>query len=82
MESILTQLTAAEERVPCKWDPSLEADMRQLKGRKYLLAANFRDNEDLLPHVIVQLWHLLAILPQDSVFVSVYESNSEDSTGA
>ena len=67
--------------MPCKWDPSLEADMRQLKGRKYLLAANFRDNEDLLPHVIVQLWHLLAILPQGSVFVSVYESNSEDSTG-
>lgn len=81
MESLVTQLQATEEMVGCGWDASLEADLRQLKGHKYLLAANFRNNEGLLPHVIVQLWHLLAILPQGSVFVSVYESGSEDSTG-
>ena len=53
-----------------------------LKGRKYLIAANFKDNEELLPHVIVQIWHLLAILPQGSAFLSIYESGSSDSTGA
>ena len=82
IESITTQLLAAEEIVPCGWDPSLEADLRQLKPHKYLLAANFHNNEELLPHVIVQLWHILAILPKGSVFLSVYESDSEDSTGA
>ena len=76
-----THLSNLEKEVSCPWDPSLEADLPLLKGQKYLIAANFRNNEDLLPHAIVQIWHLLAILPQGSAFVSIYESDSTDSTG-
>ena len=81
VESVATHLSNLEKQVSCPWDPTLEADLLLLKGQKYLIAANFRNNEDLLPHLIVQLWHLLAILPQGSAFVSVYESGSTDSTG-
>lgn len=81
VESVATHLSSLGHQVSCAWDPSLEADLPLLKGQKYLIAANFRNNEDLLPHVIVQLWHLLAILPQGSAFVSIYESGSIDSTG-
>ena len=81
VESVATHLSNLEKQVACPWDPTLEADLPLLKGQKYLIAANFRNNEDLLPHLIVQLWHLLAILPQGSAFVSVYESGSTDSTG-
>lgn len=81
VESLVAQLLAVEEMVPCHWDATLETDLRKLKGKKFMVAANFRNNEELLPHVIVQLWHLLAILPQGSTFLSIYESGSEDSTG-
>lgn len=81
VESVAAQLSQLERQVACPWDPSLEADLPLLKGRKYLIAANFRNNEELLPHVIVQIWHLLAILPQGSTFLSIYESDSSDSTG-
>lgn len=81
VESIATHLSNLEKQISCPWDPSLEADLPLLKGQKYLIAANFRNNEELLPHLIVQLWHLLAILPQGSAFVSIYESGSTDSTG-
>ena len=81
VESVATHLSNLETQVSCPWDASLESDLPLLKGQKYLIAANFRDNEDLLPHLIVQLWHLLAILPQGSAFVSIYESGSTDSTG-
>jgi hypothetical protein len=82
VESVAAQLSQLEKQVSCPWDPTLEADLPLLKGRRYLIAANFRNNEELLPHVIVQIWHLLAILPQGSTFLSIYESDSSDSTGA
>jgi alpha-1,3-mannosyltransferase len=47
-----------------------------------LVAANMHNNEEVLPHFIIQLVHLFAVLPQDSAFLSIYESGSTDSTGA
>lgn len=47
-----------------------------------LLAANVHNNEDLLPHFILQLSHLLSVLPYGTAFLSVYESGSSDASGA
>ena len=82
IESVASEILHTEQQVSCPWDPTLELDLPHLLGQKYLLAANFKNNEELLPHVIIQFWHVLAILPEGSAFVSVYESGSTDSTGA
>ena len=47
-----------------------------------LLAANVHNNEELLPHFILQLSHLLSVLPHGTAFLSVYESGSSDASGA
>ena len=65
----------------CSWDASLDMDRQFLEGKKFLLAANLRDNEEVLPHLIVQLWHTISLLPEESVFVSIYENASSDKTG-
>lgn len=82
IESVAAEIVQTERQVHCPWDPTLELDLPHLNGQKYLLAANFKNNEELLPHAIIQFWHLLAILPEGSAFVSVYESGSTDSTGS
>ena len=46
------------------------------------LHALFRNNEAVLPHIVLQIWRLAALLPQGSLFVSVYESGSTDETGS
>lgn len=40
------------------------------------------NNEEVLPHFILQLIHLFAVLPPETAFLSIYESGSKDSTGA
>ena len=49
--------------------------------KRVLLAANMHDNEELLPHYVAQLIHVLALLPPGSAFLSIYESGSTDATG-
>lgn len=34
-----------------------------------------------MPHLIITLLKVIAVLPPDSVYVSIYESNSKDETG-
>jgi Cryptococcal mannosyltransferase 1 len=46
-----------------------------------LVAANLRDSEALMPHLILQLVALLVYFPQQTVYLSVYESGSRDATG-
>lgn len=50
-------------------------------AERYLVAANMHNNEEVLPHFIIQLVHLFAVLPPESAFLSIYESGSNDSTG-
>ena len=45
------------------------------------MAANMHNNEEVLPHFILQLIHLFAVLPPETAFLSIYESGSTDSTG-
>lgn len=70
-----------EDAGNCSWDASLDIDRELLEGNKYLIAANLKDNEAVLPHLIVQLWHTVSLLPRGSVFVSIYEDQSSDGTG-
>ena len=49
-----------------------------LAGTKWLLAANFRNNAQMMPQFIKQVWLLAALLPANSLYVSIYESGSED----
>ena len=48
----------------------------------YRLPPNMHNNEEVLPHFILQLIHLFAVLPPETAFLSIYESGSTDSTGA
>ena len=57
-------------------------DMRcGLTAGPFFIAANLFNNGDLMPHFITQLLHFIVLLPQHTVYVSVYESNSFDDTG-
>ena len=56
-------------------------DSVSLFAERYLVAANMHNNEEVLPHFILQLIHLFAVLPPDTAFLSIYESGSKDSTG-
>lgn len=56
-------------------------DSTLLLAERYLVAANMHNNEEVLPHFILQLIHLFAVLPPDTAFLSIYESGSKDSTG-
>ena len=47
----------------------------------HMIAMNLYDNAYLMPRIIHQMLSLLAILPHGSAFLSIYESNSGDSTG-
>ena len=52
--------------------------LQALAGTKWLLAANFRNNAEIMPQFIKQVWLLAALLPANSLLVSIYESGSED----
>ncbi len=56
-------------------------DHEMLLAERYLVAANMHNNEEVLPHFILQLIHLFAVLPPETAFLSIYESGSKDSTG-
>ncbi|WWC66738.1 uncharacterized protein I206_100643 [Kwoniella pini CBS 10737] len=49
-------------------------------NEKYFIAANLHDSQDILPSWSTELVKLIDHLGNDNVFVSIYESNSHDST--
>ena len=79
---LLRSIGRATDTARCAWDSSLEESLSALEGRKYLLAAQFNDNPALLPHLFVQLWHTLALLPLGGSFVSMYHNGSSAETGS
>ena len=81
VKGILADLSVAQPVIDCAWDPTLHTTFGAA-DQKYLLAADIHNNEELLPHYIIQLVHLLTVMPHGSTFLSVYESGSTDSTGA
>lgn len=80
VSAVLSALSEAKPVVSCTWDKSLPVNTLAFQG-KVLLAANMHNNEDLLPHFTLQLLQLLIALPRGSAFVSIYESDSKDTTG-
>lgn len=80
LHNVVQQLAYDQSAVRCWLDPTMQLDLH-LGQKKVLLAANMHNNEDLLPHYITQLTHLLSVLPAGSTFLSIYESDSSDSTG-
>ena len=80
LHNVVQQLTYDQSAVRCWLDPTMQLDLH-LGQQKVLLAANMHNNEELLPHYITQLTHLLSVLPPGSAFLSIYESDSSDSTG-
>lgn len=75
--------TATPPDVTCSWDSTLHTSshLGTDGSQKYLIAADMHNNEELLPHFTTQLLHFLALMPTRSVFLSLYESGSTDSTG-
>ena len=47
----------------------------------HMIAMNLYNNAYLMPRIIHQMLSLLATLPHGTAFLSIYESNSGDSTG-
>ena len=78
---LLRSIERTTDSARCAWDTSLEESLSALEGSKYLLAAHFDDDPPLLPHLFVQLWHTLALLPLGSSFVSMYHNGSSAETG-
>ena len=64
--------------IDCFTDSTLP---ESLGGQKIFFASNLHNNEDLLPHYILQLLQLIVRLPVGSSYVSIYESGSTDETG-
>ena len=62
----------------CIEDPTLPDS---INGQRVLLASNLHNNEELLPHFILQLLQFIVSLPAGSSYVSIYESGSTDQTG-
>lgn len=79
MQHALDKLSAAGPSVACSWDSTVHNSLKQISGTNFLLAANFKDNADVLPQIIREIWMLSSILPSSNLFVSVYESGSADS---
>ena len=77
---ILMTLATAKPVVMCNWDSTLSLTPFH-ESNTVLLAANMHNNEELLPHFTLQLLDLLSSVPDNSAFVSIYESGSTDSTG-
>ena len=48
---------------------------------QYMIALNMFNQAPLLPRIIRQILILLTKLPYEAAFVSIYESNSLDTTG-
>lgn len=69
---------ASTNAVPCISDPSLP---QIPEGKRFFIASNLHNNEQLLPHFTLQLLSLLQQLPKGSTYVSIYESGSTDRTG-
>ena len=59
-----------------------DATLSHTIDKRIFLAANLKDNEELMPHFILQLLLSVAAMQRDAVFISVYESGSTDLTGA
>ena len=58
-----------------------DATLSHTIDKRIFLAANLKDNEELMPHFILQLLLSVAAMQTDAVFISVYESGSTDLTG-
>ncbi|KAL6759705.1 cryptococcal mannosyltransferase 1-domain-containing protein [Haematococcus lacustris] len=78
-------LASLGQHMPCRLDLSLPRSLPS--GQHYLVAANLRQNEQLMPHYIKQL--LLVLLEHltetgadhdGTLLVSIYESGSTDAT--
>ena len=59
-----------------------DATLPHTVDKRIFLAANLKDNEELMPHFILQLLLSIAAIQRDAVFISVYESGSTDLTCA
>ncbi|CAK0732893.1 hypothetical protein CVIRNUC_000197 [Coccomyxa viridis] len=57
-----------------------DATLPHTIDKRIFLAANLKDNEELMPHFILQLLLSIAAMHRDAVFISVYESGSTDLT--
>ena len=78
---MITLLTSLQHCLPfLDWWPT-QCMFWPFPAERYLVAANMHNNEEVLPHFILQLIHLFAVLPPETAFLSIYESGSTDSTG-
>ena len=59
----------------CPLDPTLPLSAAAAGG-PVLVAADVSNAERVAPHLIVQAAHLLALLPREQAFLSIYESGS------
>lgn len=71
------QLLLAPKQHTTHSDPNA---INQQQARKYFFAANLHSNAKVAPHFVFSLLQTLLTLSHDNVFVSIFESNSDDNT--
>jgi hypothetical protein len=75
----LATSSAATDLQLCDW---LKEDvMPSARPQKVFVAGLLTNTEALMPHYVLQLLEFSVSLPTGSLFVSIYESGSTDSTG-
>ncbi len=75
----LATSSAATDLQLCDW---LKEDvMPSARPQKVFVAGLLTNTEALMPHYVLQLLEFSVSLPTGSIFVSIYESGSTDSTG-
>ena len=75
----LATSSAAPHLQLCDW---LKEDiMPSARPQKVFVAGLLTNTEALMPHYVLQLLEFSVSLPSGSIFVSIYESGSTDSTG-
>lgn len=67
--TLATLRTGSHHRKPLVAD-----DINKLRRYQYFIAANFYNNDDILPQFNHQLLKLIKVLGHSNVFVSMYES--------
>ncbi len=76
--NLATSFAATHSQL-CHW---LKEDITpSVRPQKVFVAGLMTNTEALMPHYILQLLELSVSLPSGSIFLSVYESGSTDSTG-
>ncbi len=61
-------------------DISYDKRFKFIRNRKYFMAINLHDNQEILPQMLGNLIELITFIPPKNLYLSIFESGSNDDT--